>query len=68
MPPTRRSKSKGGRPQVYSEDRITSVVRLEPELIERLDEEARKRQVSRNYLIERAIINFFDSGLIDHIE
>jgi predicted transcriptional regulator len=44
------------------------VVRLEPELIERLDEEARKRQVSRNYLIERAIINFFDSGLIDHIE
>jgi predicted HicB family RNase H-like nuclease len=60
-------KPKGGRPKVY-EDRIESVVRLEPELMGRLDEEARKRQVSRNYVIERAIINFLDGGLVDHLE
>jgi metal-responsive CopG/Arc/MetJ family transcriptional regulator len=60
-------KRKSGRPKVYGE-RIIIVVRLDPDLVEELNEEAIDRRVSRNYLIERAIVNFLDDGLVGLVE
>ena len=39
-------------------DRIGITVRLDPELVSRLDEEARTREVGRTYLIDRALRHY----------
>ncbi len=45
-----------GRPRTHGADsRIGITARLDPELVSRLDEEARDREVGRNYLIDRAL-------------
>jgi predicted transcriptional regulator len=43
------------RSKVYPDKRIQTQIRLPPALYKRLDKEARRRGVSRTYLIERAI-------------
>ena len=48
-----------GRPQEFS-DRITKAVRLDPELNQRLKEEARSRNVSANLLINAAVEDYLN--------
>ena len=43
-----------GRPRVY-DTRTATTVRCEPELLDRLDVEAQRREVGRNWLIVRLI-------------
>jgi len=48
-----------GRPQEFT-DRITKAVRLDPELNQRLKEEARRRNVSANLLINAAVEDYLN--------
>lgn len=48
------------RPKLYDEPRVATAVRLPPELHERLRDEALRRQVSANLLVERAIAIYLD--------
>jgi hypothetical protein len=45
----------GGRPRSYDEERRQIQIRLPEDLRERLDDEASRRRVSKNYLIEQMI-------------
>jgi predicted HicB family RNase H-like nuclease len=48
------------RPRVYDEPRISTAIRLPESLHERLKREALERDVSVNYLINRAIAQYLD--------
>lgn len=48
-----------GRPQEFG-DRITKAVRLEPALNQRLKDEARRRNVSANLLINAAVEDYLN--------
>ena len=52
-----RSMGSPGRPQEFGE-RITKAVRLDPELNKRLKEEARRRNISANLLINAAVEDY----------
>ncbi len=46
------------RPRIYEEPRVTTAVRLPVKLRDDLHAEARKRDVSANYLVTRAVADF----------
>jgi hypothetical protein len=48
------------RPRVYDEPRIATAVRLPEQLHERIRKAAGERQVSVNFLVERAIERYLD--------
>jgi len=48
------------RPRVYEEERVSTAVRLPASLHEQLKEEARARQVSVNFLVERAVGHYLE--------
>lgn len=48
------------RPKVYEEKRITTAVRLPASAHERLREVAHQRDVSVNYLINRAVAQYLE--------
>lgn len=48
-----------GRPREHG-DRVSLTIRLDPDLVERLDEEARDREVGRTLLVDRALRYYLD--------
>ena len=48
------------RPRLYHQDRITTAIRLPRDLHTRLREEAVRRDVSVNLLVERALAQYLD--------
>ncbi len=46
------------RPKIYDEPRVTTAVRIPPEVRDELHRVARARDVSVNYLINRAVEEF----------
>ena len=46
------------RPKLYTESRVTTAVRLPASLRRQLDDEAAARDVSRNYLVVRALSDY----------
>lgn len=48
------------RPKVYDEPRVSTAVRFPSALHDRLRREAESRQVSVNFLVERAVADFLD--------
>jgi predicted transcriptional regulator len=48
------------RPRVYDQPRVATAVRLPKQLHERIQREADERQVSVNYIVERAIERYLD--------
>lgn len=48
-----------GRPREHG-DRLSITVRLDPDLVARLDEEAHDREVGRTLLVDRALRHYLD--------
>jgi predicted DNA-binding protein len=48
------------RPRVYDQPRVATAVRLPKQLHERIQREADERQVSVNYIVERAIERYLE--------
>lgn len=48
------------RPRVHHEERVTTAIRLPVALRDELHDAARSRDVSANYLVNRALIDFLD--------
>lgn len=49
------------RPRVYDEQRVTTAVRLPESIHDRLREEAHERDVSVNFLINRAVDQYLST-------
>jgi predicted transcriptional regulator len=53
-----------GRRQPARDGRVYITLRLDPEIVARLDEEAEERAVSRTYLVERAVEDWLEANAV----
>ena len=57
------------RPKVHPDDRVTTAVRLPPELHDRLRRAAEERQVAVNYIMVKSLEDYLDRLIpIDQLE